>query len=100
MLLAPLKKPPARILPSAWTKTYQGRHSGTKGRVFTTTTGASVDLLYEGTRRLIVNGIYWAAGLEKEIPAKSQVDLVGEYKPTMFSFGGYVKGTKQADYAK
>lgn len=88
------------MMPIAWTKSYKAPKSGKTGRVFTTTTGASVDLLYEGTRRLIVNGVYWAAGLEKEIPAKSQVDLVGEYKPTMFSFGGYVKGTKPADYAK
>jgi len=88
------------MMPIAWTKTYKAPKSGKTGRVFTTTTGSSVDLLYEGTRRLIVNGIYWAAGLENAIPEKSPVEIVGEYKPTMFSFGGYVKGIKPADHAK
>ena len=41
--------------------------------------GASQDCAYEGTRRLIVNGCYWAAGLEVKIPAKSNVELVGEF---------------------
>jgi hypothetical protein len=88
------------MMPIAWTKSYKAPKSGKTGRVFTTTTGSSVDLLYEGTRRLIVNGIYWAAGLENSIPEKSSVEIVGDYKPTMFSFGGYVKGLKPQDYAK
>ncbi|MCE9606542.1 MAG: ThuA domain-containing protein [Planctomycetia bacterium] len=88
------------MMPIAWTKSYQAPKSGKTGRAFTTTTGAAVDLEYEGTRRLIVNGIYWAAGLENAIPEKSQVDIVGEYKPTMFSFGGHVKGIKPQDHAK
>jgi type 1 glutamine amidotransferase len=86
------------MMPIAWTKTYKAPKSGKTGRVFTTTTGASVDLLYEGTRRLIVNGTLWAAGLE--VPEKSNVELVGDYQPTKFSFGGYVKGKKPQDYAK
>ncbi|MFM8270879.1 MAG: ThuA domain-containing protein [Gemmata sp.] len=75
------------MMPVAWTKTYKGE--GDKvGRVFTTTMGASQDLDFEGTRRLIVNGCIWAAGLEDKIPEKSKVDLVGEFKPTPFRFKG------------
>lgn len=73
------------MMPVAWTKTYKG--DGDKvGRVFTTTMGASEDLQWEGTRRLIVNGCFWAAGLEEAIPAKANVELIGEFKPTRFYF--------------
>jgi hypothetical protein len=72
-------------MPVAWTKTYK-TDSGKSARVFTTTMGASQDLEYEGTRRMIVNGCFWALGLEEKIPDKTNVDLVGEFKPTMFKF--------------
>lgn len=81
------------MMPVAWTKSYTGA-SGKTARVFTTTMGASEDLLWEGTRRMIVNACYWAAGLEGKIPEKSKVDLVGDFKPLHFSFGGYKKGVK------
>jgi hypothetical protein len=75
------------MMPVAWIKTYKGE--GDKvGRVFTTTMGASEDLLFEGTRRMIVNACYWTTGLESKIPDKANVDLVGEYKPTRFRFKG------------
>jgi hypothetical protein len=86
-------------MPIAWTKTYKAPKSGKVGRAFTTTTGAAIDLQYEGTRRLIVNGCYWAVGLESQIPEKSNVDIVGEFKPTMFGFKSYVKGKTPQDYA-
>jgi hypothetical protein len=73
------------MMPVAWTKTYRGR-SGKAARVFTTTMGASQDLAYEGTRRLLVNATYWALGMEQSIPERSNVDLVGEFKPTPFRF--------------
>ncbi len=73
-------RPNDPMLPVAWTKTYQG------ARVFTTTMGASQDLLSEGLRRMIVNACYWAMGMEASIPPKSNVDLVGEYHPTAFGF--------------
>jgi type 1 glutamine amidotransferase len=85
------------MMPVAWTRTFTGS-KGKTGRAFTTTMGAATDLETEGTRRMIVNGCYWALGLEDEIPAKSKVDLVGEYKPTKFAFGGYIKGVKPEDH--
>jgi hypothetical protein len=87
------------MMPIAWVKTYAGA-AGKTGRVFTTTMGASQDLLSEGLRRLLVNAAYWAVGLEGQIPAKANVDLVGEYKPRPFRGGGFEKGRTPADYAK
>jgi type 1 glutamine amidotransferase len=75
------------MMPVAWTKTYKGDGEGGKiARVFTTTMGASQDFEFEGTRRMIVNGCYWAARLEEKIPDKSNVDIVGTFKPTPFRF--------------
>src|SRR5690349_20536262 len=87
------------MMPIAWTKTYKAPKSGTVGKVFTTTTGAATDLAFEGTRRLIVNGVYWACGLEDKIVADSNMDLVGEFKPTMFGFKSFIRGVKPADHA-
>jgi type 1 glutamine amidotransferase len=85
------------MMPVAWTKTYT---AGDKtGRVFTTTMGASQDLLAEGTRRLVVNACYWAIGLEDQIPEKSNVDLVGAYEPLPFAFNGAKPGVKPSDHA-
>lgn len=94
--------PPARgqqnepMMPVAWVKSYAGAQ-GRAGRVFTTTMGSSQDLENEGFRRLLVNACYWAVGLERKISAKSKVDLVGEYKPRPFGFGGFAKGVKPSD---
>jgi type 1 glutamine amidotransferase len=73
------------MMPVAWTKSYRGV-SGKSGRVFTTTMGTAQDLGYEGTRRMLVNAVYWALGMEERIPERSNVDLVGEFKPSPFRF--------------
>ncbi len=85
------------MMPVAWTKTYTSE-SGKNGRVFTTTMGAATDLVSEGTRRMIVNGCLWALGMEDQIPAKTDVELVGDFKPTAFKFGGFQPGKKPQDY--
>jgi hypothetical protein len=82
--------------PVAWYRTYTGA-SGRSGRVFTTTHGASEDLLNEGFRRLVVNGSLWAAGLENSIRPEADISFAGPFQPSTFSFGGYVKGVKPAD---
>jgi hypothetical protein len=103
------------LLPIAWIKTYspltlpsppreggEGRvreKQGTSGRVFTTTMGASQDLESEGLRRLLVNACYWAVGMEDRIPAKTNVELVGEYKPRPFGFDRFQKGVRPSDLA-
>ena len=86
------------MMPVAWTKSYAGA-SGNKGRVFTTTMGASQDLTSEGTRRMIINACFWAVGLEDKIADKLNVELVGDYKPTPFKFNGFTTGIKPADHA-
>ncbi len=87
------------MMPVAWTKSYTGT-SGKPARIFTTTMGSSQDLENEGLRRLLVNACYWGLGWDEKIPKKSQVDIVGEFKPSPFKFKGYVKGKKPADYAE
>jgi hypothetical protein len=87
-------KPP---LPIAWTKTYTG-DAGKTSRIFTTTMGHAFDFNNEGFRRLLVNACYWAIAMEDKIPAKSKVDIVGEYKPNKIGFGGHKKGLKPADH--
>ncbi|GMW03326.1 MAG: hypothetical protein AMXMBFR84_44600 [Candidatus Hydrogenedentota bacterium] len=74
------------MMPIAWTKPYQ-IPGGAPGKAFTTTIGSSTDFLSEGVRRLMVNAVYWAVGLEESIPAEgTQVALVGDYRPTKFEF--------------
>lgn len=86
------------MMPVAWTNSYVSG-SGKTARVFATTMGSATDLESEGVRRLLVNAVYWAVGLEAKIPAAANVQIVGEFKPTPFKFNGYVKGRKPADYA-
>lgn len=87
------------MMPVAWTNTYK-TPSGKDGKAFCTTMGASQDLRSEGLRRLLVNACYWAVGMEDKIAPKLDVDLVGDYKPTPFGFGGHQKGLKPEDFAK
>jgi type 1 glutamine amidotransferase len=86
------------MMPVAWTKSYKGE-SGKTSRIFTTTMGASQDMVAEGTRRMLVNACYWAVGLEGKIPEKSDVAIVGKFEPRPFSFNGAAKGVKPADHA-
>jgi type 1 glutamine amidotransferase len=88
------------LMPIVWTKTYEGEN-GKQGRVVTSTFGAATDFVAPGSRRMFVNAVYWAVGLEDKIPAEgTNVELVGEYNPTQFGFGKSVKGKKPADYGK
>jgi hypothetical protein len=82
--------------PIAWTKTYS-IDGGPTGRVFTTTMGAATDLASPGLRRLLVNGCYWALGLEDAIPAAANVEIVDAFEPTPFKHGGHRRGLKPAD---
>jgi hypothetical protein len=84
--------------PVAWVRTYQ-TPSGKSGRVFTTTHGASEDLLNDGFRRMLVNASLWAAGLESAIRPDSDVGFVGPYQPSRYNFNGFVKRMKPADLA-
>ena len=52
------------MMPIAWTKSYE-IPGGKPGRSFTSTIGASTDLLNDATRRLIVNAVYWSLGMDR-----------------------------------
>jgi len=86
------------MMPVVWVRDYTGEQ-GKPSKVFTTTMGAAVDLENESLRRLLINGAYWAVGLEKQIPAKASVDYVGDYKPGWFGFGKFKPGLKPGDLA-
>lgn len=83
------------MMPLAWIRDYKGE-TGKTSRVFCTTMGSSTDLESEGLRRLLVNACYW--GLRMQVPKQANVDIVGEFKPTPYGFGNYVKGVKPADH--
>jgi putative heme-binding domain-containing protein len=87
------------MMPVAWVKSYQ-TPGGKQGRVFNTTMGAASDLVAEGTRRMLVNAVYWAVGLEDRIPESgANVELVGTFEPTAYGFGGFKRGVRPEDHA-
>ena len=88
-------KPP---MPSEWTRTYKSA-SGKEGRVFTSLYGTSEDITNEGYRRLMVNGMFWAVGLEDKITADLNIAFVGPFKPNTFAGGAYARGIKPEMYA-
>ncbi|MEI6389782.1 MAG: ThuA domain-containing protein [Verrucomicrobiota bacterium] len=84
------------MMPLVWLRDYTGEN-GRTSKIITTTMGAAVDLENEGLRRLLVNACYWATGLETKIPAKANVDYLGEYQPGWFGFGKFKKGSRPED---
>ena len=84
------------MMPLIWTREYTGEQ-GKTSKILTSTMGAAVDLQSEDFRRLLVNGCYWAVGMVDKIPAKANVDYVGEYKPLWFGFGKNKPGVKPDD---
>jgi uncharacterized protein len=77
--------------PVAWTKV-SGTGSGLPGRVFFTTLGHPFDFKQESMRKLAVNGILWALGMEEKIPAGgAKVEFAGQYEPNNSGFGNKFK---------
>ena len=73
--------------PVAWTNSYTGK-KGKTARVFFTTLGHPFDFKDESMRKLALNGIYWALGLEKKIPSNGvNAEIVGTYDPNNSGFG-------------
>ena len=86
-------------MPIAWTKTYRSP-AGRAGRVFTSTIGAASDFESEGLRRLLVNASYWCLNLEDKIPARADVQTVGEFDATPFGFAKYKTDVRPTDHAQ
>ena len=84
------------MMPVVWSREVQNR-TGKTNKILCSTLGAATDLASEDLRRLVVNGVYWGLGME--VPAKADVALVGDFKPTDYSFNGFQKGMKASDHA-
>ncbi len=84
------------MMPIVWTREYKNE-AGKTNKILTTTMGAATDLQNEGLRRLLVNAAYWSVGLEKQIPARNDVEIAGDYKPTFYGFNGGKKGVKPVE---
>jgi len=78
------KKVNDTLMPIAWMRSYEIPGGEQEGLAFTTTIGAASDMLNEGVRRLMVNGIYWA--MELPVPREANVELVGDYEPSSYGF--------------
>ncbi|MCK4959899.1 MAG: hypothetical protein KAT00_10875, partial [Planctomycetes bacterium] len=86
-------KPP---VPTSWVRHYTNA-DGKKGRVFTSTHGASEDFLNDGYRRMLINACLWAVGLEKEIRPHADISFTGPYNPITFGMGRHKQGVKPGD---
>lgn len=86
--------------PNAWTRTYRGSKSGKPGRVFTTTSGASEDIMDDDFRRMLVNACFWALQMEDAIKPDNNVAMVGPYNPSTFRMNAnYFVGVKPIELA-
>jgi hypothetical protein len=84
------------MMPVAWTRLNRNPN-GTINRVFCTTMGAATDLLSEGLRRMVVNGVLW--GFDLDIPAQTDVRLVDPFAPFPYAARGYRRGLVPEDHA-
>lgn len=84
------------MMPLAWVRELKADDHNQ--RVFATTMGSAPAFSHEGSRRLIVNACLWAMGMENAITGDENVDLIGEYEPTMFGFGKAKKGIYPSDH--
>lgn len=74
----------------AWVHHYEGENG--KSRVFFTTLGHPYDFKNESMRKLAINGILWALGMEDAIPeGGSKVDFAKPYEPNNAGFGNKYK---------
>jgi hypothetical protein len=88
--------------PFAWVHEYTRPSGEGKGKSFCTTGGASVDLVNEDLRRMIVNAALYLTG--RDVPAKADVGYVDPYYPSFYGFinePGYWKNAnlKPEDFA-
>jgi type 1 glutamine amidotransferase len=84
------------MMPVAWVRELETA-SGGKQKIVCTTMGAATDLLSEGLRRLVVNGVFWSLGMD--VPPKADVSPIGEFVPSNYDFNGFKKGVKPSDHA-
>ncbi len=72
--------------PVAWMHQREPAYGG--GRTFFTTLGDPMDFHKESMRRLSIQGMFWAMGMEDRIPVQGlDVDFVLDYQPNPSGFG-------------
>ena len=69
--------------PLAWLHPYEAPN-GKVGTTFCTTMGASVDLVSEDLRRMLINATYFLTGLS--VPENADVDYVDPFYPSFYGF--------------
>ena len=72
------------MMPLAWLHTYKKPNGEGEGKAFCCTAGASVDLVSEDLRRIVVNAAFHLVGLE--VPEKADVSYVDPFYPSFFGF--------------
>ena len=83
------------IMPLVWLRDYKGE-AGKTSKMLCSTIGAATDLQSEDLRRLFVNACYDLTGLK--VPAKADVNYIGEFNPSNFGFNKAKIGVKVADH--
>ena len=87
------------IMPMVWTRESK-RDTGATSRVVMSTIGAAEDMESEDLRRLYVNSVFWAVGLESSIPRKADVSYIGgDWKASPFGGGKFRAGLKPENFA-
>jgi len=88
------------VMPMVWTRQIKRDSGKAPKRVVMSTIGAAQDMESEDLRRLYVNCIFWAVGLESKIPPKADVSYVGgDWKASPFGGRTFKKGLKPEDFA-
>ncbi len=91
--------PSAKVqMPLAWVKHFPT--PGGKARVFMSTMGDAQDFLDTNFRRMVINGCFWAVGLEDKIPERTNVKTIVSFNPSPFGFNKFRKGLFPRDYAQ
>ena len=85
--------------PGVWIRKYSSQDGKTEGRVFTTTYGASEDILDKDFRRMMINACLWGIGMESKITDNLDIDFVGAYQPATYKFGGHRRNIRPLDLA-
>lgn len=72
------------LQPLAWLHPWTSPDGQKAGTTFCTTAGASVDLVNEDLRRMVVNASFHLTGMD--VPQKADVEYVDAYYPSFFGF--------------
>lgn len=85
------------MMPVVWTREHTNE-AGKQNWVLCTTMASASDLINEGLRRILVNGVFQATGLP--VPAQADVTPLWEFKPTFYGFGKFKPDLKPEGYAR